>query len=249
MSGHSKWAGIKHRKAAVDAQRGKMFTKIIREITVAAKQGGGNPDTNPRLRKAIEDAKDYNMPANNIKRAIQRGTGELEGVSYEECIYEGYGPGGVAVMVKVLTDNRNRVTSELRKIFSQHNGNLGEAGCVSWMFSQKGLISISKKRIAEEDLMALTLESGVEDIQTDDKDFYQIIISPSDFEKVKDAMKKIGIEKSEITMVPKTYIKLEGQQAEQMLHLMNALDDNEDIQAVYANFDIPDEIIEKVMVG
>lgn len=248
MSGHSRWAGIKHKKAVVDAQRGKIFTKLIREITVAVKHGGENPDSNPQLRKAIDEAKSYNMPSDNIKRAIQRGTGELPGVTYEECIYEGYGPGGVAVMVRALTDNKNRVASEIRKIFSKNGGNLGEAGCVSWMFSPKGIISISKKRITEEDLMTLALESGAEDIQTDDDNFYQIITSPADLEKVKKVIEKIGIEKSEITMMPQTYIKLNGRSAEQMLHLMNELDDNEDVQAVFANFDIPDEILEKAVV-
>jgi len=245
MSGHSKWAGIKHKKALVDAHRGKIFTKLIREITTAAKQGGGNIDANPRLRQAIEEARYYNMPSDNIKKAIQRGTGELPGVSYEECIYEGYGPEGVAVMVRVLTDNRNRTTSELRKIFAQNGGSLGEAGCVGWIFSQKGLISISKKRINEEDLIALAIEGGAEDIQTDDKDFYHIITPLSEIERVKKVLEKIGIEKSEITMVPSTYIRLEGEKAEQMLKLMNELDENDDVQAVYANFDIPDEILEK----
>lgn len=248
MSGHSRWAGIKHKKAAIDAQRGKMFTKLIREITVAVKHGGENPDSNPRLRKAIEEARSYNMPADNIKRAIQRGTGELPGVTYEESVYEGYGPGGVAVMVRVLTDNKNRITSELRKIFSKNGGNLGEAGCVGWMFSPKGVISISKKRINEEDLMVLALEAGAEDIQADDENFYQIITVPADLEKVKKAMEKIGIEKSEITMLPQTYIKLGGETAEQMLRMMNELDDNEDVQAAFANFDIPDEILEKAIV-
>ena len=248
MSGHSRWAGIKHKKAAIDAQRGKIFTKLIREITVAVKHGGENPEANPRLRKAIEEARGYNMPADNIKRAMQRGTGELPGVTYEECIYEGYGPGGVAVMVKVLTDNKNRITSELRKIFSRNGGSLGEAGCVNWMFSPKGLVSISKKRIGEEDLMTLALEAGAEDIQIDDENFYQIITSPADLERVKKSIEKIGIEKSEITMVPQTYIKLNGEMAEQMLRLMNELDDNEDVQQVYANFDIPDEVLEKAIV-
>lgn len=246
MSGHSRWAGIKHKKAAVDVQKGKIFTKLIREITVAVRQSGDNVDSNHRLRKSIEEARSYNMPADNIKRAIQRGTGELPGVSYEECVYEGYGPGGVAVMVKVLTDNKNRITSELRKIFSKNGGNLGEAGCVNWIFSQKGLILISKKRINEEDLMVLVLESGAEDIQTDDEN-YQIITSPTDFERVKKTIEKIGIEKSEITMIPQTYVKLNDGEAERMLRLMNELDDNEDVQAVFANFDIPDEIIEKTI--
>lgn len=248
MSGHSRWAGIKHKKAAIDAQRGKMFTKLIREITIAVRQGGDNPDSNPRLRKAIEEAKSYNMPADNIKRAVQRGTGELPGVTYEECVYEGYGPGGVAVIIKALTDNKNRVASEIRKIFSKHGGNLGEAGCVSWMFSPKGLISLSKKRVTEEDLMTLALEAGAEDIQADDENFYHIVTPPADLEKVKKAMEKIGIEKSEITMLPQTYVKLEGGAAEQMLRLMNELDDNEDVQTVFANFDIPDEILDKAVV-
>ncbi len=246
MSGHSKWAGIKHKKAIVDAKRGKLFTKIIRELTVAAREGGNDPSGNARLRKAIEDAKNANMPQENVKRAIQKGTGELPGTSYEECVFEGYGPGGVAVLVSGLTDNKNRTTAELRKIFSKHGGNLGEAGCVGWMFKKKGLIQISKKKGNEEELMNLALESGAEDFKSDDEDVYEVLTEPVDFEKIKKSLEKIGLEIAEITMLPQTYIKLMGKEAEQMLHLMESLEDHDDVQNVYANFDIPKEIMEKM---
>lgn len=249
MSGHSKWAGIKHKKAAVDAQKGRLFTKIIREIAIAARQGGGISDTNPRLRKAIDNARGANMPQANITKAIQRGTGELPGVNYEECIYEGYGPGGVAVLIEGTTDNKNRSTSEIRKIFNRFGGNLGENGCVSWMFSQKGLIQIDKKKIEEEELMNLAIEAGAEDFASDDEDVYEIITDPGSLEKVKKPIERIGTELAEVTMVPKTYIKLDGKHAEQMLRLMDALEEHEDVQKVYANFDIPKEIMEKVQSG
>jgi len=249
MSGHSKWAGIKHKKAAVDAQKGRIFTKIIREISVAARRGGGNPDTNAALRKAIDDARAVNMPQTNITKAIQRGTGELPGVNYEECVYEGYGPGGVAVLIEGATDNKNRSTSEIRKIFDRFGGNLGENGCVAWMFSKKGLIHIDKKKIPEEDLMNLAIESGAEDFSSDDEDVYEIITAPENLEKVKEPLEKIGIELAEVTMVPKTYIKLDGKQAEQMLKLMDALEEHEDVQKVYANFDISKKTMETVQSG
>jgi len=248
MSGHSKWAGIKHKKAIVDAKRGQIFSKIIREITVAAKQGGGEPGGNPRLRVAVEKARDVNMPQENIKKAIQRGTGELPGVVYEELVYEGYGPGGVAVLVEVTTDNKNRATAEVRKAFTRHGGNLGDAGCVGWMFNKKGYISVDKSKIQEEELIELALEAGAEDVKSDDEDLFEIITEPQDFEKVKKGLetKNIQLSSAEITMLPQTYIKLEGSRAEQMLRLMDDLDNNDDVQNVYANFDISKEIMEKV---
>ncbi|MFB0527924.1 MAG: YebC/PmpR family DNA-binding transcriptional regulator [bacterium] len=248
MSGHSKWAGIKHRKAAVDAKRGQIFSKIIREITMAARQGGGDSAGNPRLRVAVDKARSVNMPQDNIKKAIKRGTGELPGVTYEELVYEGYGPGGVAVLVEVTTDNKNRATAEVRKTFSRHGGNLGDAGCVGWMFNKKGYISVDKNKIKEEELIEISLESGAEDVKADDEDLFEIITQPRDFEKVKRSLqeKNIEINSAEITMLPQTYIKLEGTKAEQMLRLMDDLDNNDDVQNVYANFDIPKEIMEKV---
>jgi len=248
MSGHSKWAGIKHKKAIVDAKRGQIFSKIIREITVAAKQGGGDPTGNSRLRVAIDKARSVNMPQDNIKKAIQRGTGELPGVNYEELIYEGYGPGGVAILVEVTTDNKNRVTAEVRKAFSRHGGNLGDAGCVGWMFNKKGYISVDKSKIKEEELIEIALESGAEDVKSDDEDLFEIITQPQDFEKVKNSLKakNIEINSAEITMLPQTYVKLEGSKAEQMLRLMDELDNNDDVQNAYANFDIPKAIMEKV---
>ncbi|MFN3966911.1 MAG: YebC/PmpR family DNA-binding transcriptional regulator [Endomicrobiia bacterium] len=248
MSGHSKWAGIKHRKMAMDAKRGRMFTKLIREITIAAKVGGGNPENNPRLRKAIEDARSINMPQENIKKAIMRGTGELPGVNYEEIVYEGYGPGGVAVLIEAATDNKNRTTSEIRKIFSSHGGNLGENGCVSWMFSQKGYIMVDKTKFNEDELMSIVLDLGAEDFKSDDEEYYEIITSPEDFDRIKQELEKrnIPISQAEITMLPKTYIKLADKEAEQMLALMNDLEDHDDVNHVYANFDISKEIMEKV---
>jgi YebC/PmpR family DNA-binding regulatory protein len=248
MSGHSKWAGIKHKKAIIDAKRGQIFSKLIREITVAAKQGGDDPSGNPRLRVAIEKAKTVNMPQDNIKKAIQRGTGELPGVSYEELVYEGYGPGGIAVIVEVTTDNKKRIAAEVRKAFSRHGGNLGDAGCVGWMFNKKGYISVDKSKIKEEELIEIALESGAEDVKSDDEDVFEIITQPRDSEKVKRSLmaKNIEINSAEITMVPQTYIRLEGSKAEQMLRLMDELDNNDDVQNVYANFDIPKAIMEKV---
>jgi len=248
MSGHSKWATTKHKKAAIDAKRGKMFTKITKEITVAAKLGGGEPDGNPRLRTAIAKAKGVSMPADNIKRAIQKGTGELPGVSYEEVTFEGYGPGGVALMIETMTDNRNRTVSEIRHILSKYGGNLGEAGCVSWMFHKKGYIVVSRIKSDEEKLMSLALDSGAEDMQTEDDNFV-ITTSLNDYEKVKKALDDSGIpqEVAEITMVPQTYVKIEGsKEAGQMLRLMEALEDSDDVQNVYANFDIPDEVMNAV---
>ncbi len=247
MSGHSRWAGIKHKKMAQDAKRGKIFTKIIREITIAARQGGGNPENNPRLRKAIEMAKEFNMPQENIKKAIMRGTGEIPGTVYEEVVYEGYGPGGVAVILEATTDNKNRTTAEIRKIFSQYNGTLGETGCVSWNFEQKGYITISKKDASEEELMNLALEYGAEDFRSDDDEVYEIITSPSNFEEIKQKLeKKYKLQQAEISLIPKTYVKLDEQQAEQVLKLMDALEEHDDVKNVYANFDIPKEIMDKL---
>ncbi len=248
MSGHSKWAGIKHRKMAQDAKRGKLFTKVIREISIAARQGGGNPDNNPRLRRAIESAREINMPQDNIKKAIQRGTGELPGMTYEEIVYEGYGPGGVAVLIEASTDNKNRTTSEIRRIFSLHGGNLGENGCVAWMFSQKGYIMVEKAKFNEEELMTIVLEVGAEDFKSDDEEYYEIITSPGDFDRIKQELqnRNITISQAEITMLPKTYIKLTDKSAEQMLSLMNELEDHDDVNHVYANFDIPEDIMKKV---
>lgn len=245
MSGHSKWATTKHKKAATDAKRGKIFTKLAKEITVAAKLGGGDPAGNPRLRTAVAKAKGVSLPAENIKRAIQKGTGELPGVSYDEITYEGYGPGGVAVIVEVMTDNRNRTVSEIRNIFSKASGNMGEAGCVSWMFHKKGYLVVNNAKAGEDKLMTLALDAGAEDMQTEEDNF-AITTAPNDFEKVKKAIEDAGIvpDAAEITMIPQTYVKLEGKDAQQMLRLVETLEDNDDVQNVYANFDIPDEIMD-----
>lgn len=248
MSGHSKWATTKRKKAAIDAKRGKIFTKISKEITVAAKLGGGDPEGNPRLRTAVEKAKSVSMPADNIKRAIQKGTGELPGVSYEEVTFEGYGPNGVAIMIEAMTDNRNRTVSEIRHILSKLGGNLGENGCVSWMFHKKGYIVVNNTKADEEKLMSLALDAGAEDMQTEDDNFV-ITTAPGDFEKVKKALEAAGIspDVAEVTMVPQTYVKIEGQkEASQMMRLMEALEDSDDVQNVYANFDIPDEVMNAV---
>jgi YebC/PmpR family DNA-binding regulatory protein len=248
MSGHSKWAQTKHKKAVVDARKGKLFSKISKELSVAAKLGGGNPDMNSRLRLAIEKAKDANMPGENIKRAIMKGTGELPGVTYEEVVYEGYGPGGVALMLEVLTDNKNRAISEIRHIMSKHGGSIGEAGCVAWMFDKKGYIFVDKKIIDEDTLISVALDAGAEDIKNDpEEENYEIVTAPEDFKKVKGALEKqnIALNLAEVTMLPKSYVKLEARGAEQMLKLMDALEDHDDVQNVYANFDIPDEVMAK----
>jgi YebC/PmpR family DNA-binding regulatory protein len=249
VSGHSRWAGIKHKKGAIDAKRGKVFTKIIREITIAAKLSGGQPDANPRLRKAMDDAREANMPSDNIKKAIQRGTGELPGVNYEELVYEGYGPSGVAVMVDATTDSKNRTAGEVRRIFSSHGGNLGETGSVGWVFSSKGLITVEKSKAKEDALMDLILDAGAEDLNADDPEIYEITTQPADFEKVKKALeaKQIPMLSAEVTMIPSTYVKLTGTAANQMLALMNELEDHDDVKNVYANFDIPKEIIENAI--
>lgn len=242
MSGHSKWSKVKHIKAVQDVKRGKIFTKIIKEITVAARIGGGDQDGNPRLRAAIIAAKQANMPADNVKRAIQKGTGELPGVAYEEINYEGYGPGGVAVLVEVMTDNKNRTVSEMRHIFSRNNGNMSEAGTVAWMFSKKGSIVVDKKAVSEEKLMELALDAGAEDIQEDPSNF-EVLTAPNAFEKVTVALSanQIPTISAEIAMVPQTWIKLTGKEAQQVLKLVEALEDHDDVQHVWANFDIEEE--------
>ena len=246
MSGHSKWATIKHKKGALDAKRGKIFTRLIKEITIAAKSGG-DPDKNPRLRTAVAAAKAENMPADNIKRAIQRGTGELPGVTYEEVTFEGYGPGGVALLVEVSTDNRNRTVSEIRHIFTKNGGNMGEAGSVGWMFHKKGDIVIPKSVAKEDDLMNIVLEAGGEDLK-DDGDNWEIVTAPSAFEPVLEAVKKAGIkpEVAEVAMIPQNYTKLEGQQANTMIRLLEALEDSDDVEHVYSNFDIDQKQLEEV---
>ena len=239
MSGHSKWATIKHKKGALDAKRGKIFTRLIKEIMVAAKAGGGDPDGNPRLRTAILAAKAENMPQENIKRAIQRGTGEIEGASYEDITFEGYGPGGVAVIVDVLTDNRNRAVSEIRHAFAKNGGNLGESGSVGYMFSKKGLIIVAKSDADEDKLTEIVLDAGADDL-SEDGDYWEITTSPKDHEAVAQALKAAGIkpESSEVTMVPSTYQKLEGTQASAMMRLLDVLEDLDDTQNVYSNFDM-----------
>jgi YebC/PmpR family DNA-binding regulatory protein len=239
MSGHSKWHTIKHKKGALDAKRGKIFTKLIKEITVAARTGGGDPDANARLRKAVSDAKGANMPNDTIARAIRRGTGEEEGVSYEEITYEGYGPGGVAVMVDSMTDNRNRTVAEIRHIFSKNGGNLGTAGAVNWMFEKKGYIVVAKDAKPEDELFEIVTDAGAEDLR-DDEDNFEVITAPDDFDRVLEAVKRAGVEPqvAEVEMVPKEYKKLEGAEAKQMLKLMEALEDHDDVQKVSANFDI-----------
>jgi YebC/PmpR family DNA-binding regulatory protein len=246
MSGHSKWHSIKHKKAATDAKRGKIFTRYIKEITIAARLGGGDPDSNPRLRHAIEGARSVNMPRDNIKKAIMRGTGELEGASYEEVSYEGYGPGGVAIIVETLTDNKNRTVAEVRHVFSKYNGNLGEQGCVGWMFSKKGLIIIPSDVIEEDELLEIALEHGAEDVKAE-ADNYEVITSVEDFDQVNDAIKGKNIESinAEISKIPSTYIKLSGKQAEQMLKLLEKIEELDDVQNVWSNFDISEEEIEK----
>ncbi|MDH4162072.1 MAG: YebC/PmpR family DNA-binding transcriptional regulator [Nitrospirota bacterium] len=248
MSGHSKWATTKRKKAAIDSKRGKIFTKITKEITVAARMGGGDPDGNPRLRTAVDKAKSVSMPADNIKRAIQKGTGELPGVAYEETTYEGYGPNGVAIIVEVMTDNKNRTVAELRHIMEKLGKGMGENGCVSWMFHKKGYIVVAKSKADEEKLMSIALDAGAEDMQPEDDNFV-ITSATFDFDKVKKALDAAGIatEVAEVTMVPQTYVTLEGQkEASQMLRLMEALEDNDDVQNVYANFDIPDAVMNAI---
>jgi YebC/PmpR family DNA-binding regulatory protein len=239
MSGHSKWHSIKHKKGALDAKRGKLFTKLIKELTVAARQGGGDPNGNARLRKAISDAKNANMPNDTIDRAVRRGTGAEGGVNYEEVTYEGYGPGGVALLIQTMTDNRNRTVAEIRHLFSKNGGNLGESGSVGWMFEKKGYLVVDKGSKTEDQLFDIAIESGADDIR-DDEDNWEIITTPENFETVQSAIKSAGItpQVAEIEMVPQNYVKLEGSQAHQMIKLMEALEDHDDVQKVSANFDM-----------
>src|SRR5579884_2478781 len=238
MSGHSKWHSIKHKKGAIDAKRGRAFTKLIKEITIAARIGGGDPDGNPRLRKAISDANAVNMPKDNIQRAIKKGTGELEGGQLEEILYEGYGPGGVALIVETVTDNRNRTVSEIRHVFSKNGGNMGESGSVAWMFSKKGYIIVEKDKADEDTLMSLALDAGADDFRAEDD--YEIFTAPNALDAVTEALKATGIEyqSAEVAMIPQNTVKIEGKTAQQMLKLMEAMEDHDDVQHVYANFDM-----------
>ncbi len=246
MSGHSKWSSIKHKKAVKDARRGKLFTKLIKEITVAARMGGGDIAANPRLRTAVGGAKAASMPADNIDRAIKKGTGELEGVSYEEVDYEGYGPGGVAIMVHALTDNKKRTVSEMRRLFSNHGGHLGENGCVAWMFDRKGLITVDKAQVEEDRLVGLALEVGAEDVQ-EEYGLFEVVSRPEDFEKVKEYLEQenVKIVTAQVTMIPKNTVALDENHAEKILKLTEELEDHDDVQSVAANFDIPEALIEK----
>ncbi len=245
MAGHSKWANIKHRKAAVDAKRGKMFTKLIRELTVAAKEGGPDADSNPRLRAAINTAKGQNMPNDTIDRAIKRGSGEMEGVVYQEVFYEGYGPGGSAVYVQALTDNKNRTVAAVRSLFHKNGGNLGETGCVAWIFEMKGRITFNSESVTEDQLFDIAIDAGAEDVIEEDNDLV-VITSIDDFENVKTVLKDSGLEydEAEVTMVPQSNVKIDGKEAERMIRLMEALEDSDDVQNVYANFDISEELLE-----
>lgn len=244
MSGHSKWSSIKHKKAATDSKRGNIFTRLIKEMTAAARLGGGDPDANPRLRVAIATAKSNNMPAENIKRAVMRGTGELPGVSYEDVNYEGYGPGGVAIFMEALTDNKNRTVAEIRHVLSKYGGNLGENGCVGWMFDRKGYFVIEKSSADEEKLLETALTAGADDMR-EDGDNFEILTTPEDFEAVRAALESENIETvvAEISMMPQNYVKLEGKQAQTMLNLMEVLEEQEDIQNVWSNFDMDESEI------
>ena len=246
MSGHSKWHNIRLKKAKVDAQRGKIFTRLAREIIVAAKSGGGTADGNPRLRTLLQRAREAGMPQDNVRRAIQRGTGELDGVVYEEIVYEGYAPGGVAVMVECLTDNRNRIVSEVRSTFTRCGGNLGEAGCVAYLFDQKGVILVPAEATEEDALLEVALEAGAEDVQSEDG-MFEVTTAPQDLEPVREAIeaKGLALDSAEVTMVPKSTVTVQGKEAVQVLRLMEALDNLEDVQKVYANFDIPDSLLEQ----
>ena len=245
MSGHSKWATTKRKKGLIDSKRGKAFTKIIREMMVAAREGGADPNANPRLRTCLDKAKAVNMPQDNITRAIKKATGELEGQAFESITYEGYGPGGVAVVVDCLTDNRNRTAADVRSIFSKNSGNMGEVGSVGWMFKRKGFIVIPKDNLKEDEVMELVLDAGAEDMSATDST-YDVTTAIEDFEKVKKAIadKKIAPSSADLTMIPGNYVKLDGNEAEQMLRLMDALEDYDDVQNVYANFDIPESVME-----
>ena len=246
MSGHSKWSSIKHKKAAKDARRGKLFTKLIKEITVAARMGGGDINANPRLRTAVITARANSMPGDNIERAIKKGTGELEGVTYEEIQYEGYGPGGAAILAQVLTDNKNRTVSEIRRLFTKHGGNLGETGCVAWMFNKKGMITVEKSQVDEDRLVGVVLDVGAEDVK-EDEGIFEVVTAPEDFEKVKERLEreKIAIASAQVTMVPKNTVTVDGKHVESILKLTEELEDHDDVQSVSANFDIPSEYLEK----
>jgi len=250
MSGHSKWATIKHKKAATDAKRGRVFTKLIREIAIAARVGGGDPDANPRLRTAIAAAKAENMPNDNVERAIQRGTGQLEGEQYEEVYFEGYGPGGVGMLVQVVTSNRNRVVSEIRHLMSRHGGNLAEAGSVGWMFHRKGDIVVPKELADEDKMLNIVLDAGAEDLR-DDGSSWEVVTPPEAFEAVRDALTAAGIKpaSASLSMVPQNYVKLTGAHAQQMLKLVEALEEHDDVQQVYANFDIDEKEIQAVVAA
>ena len=248
MSGHSKWSSIKHKKAAVDAKRGKIFSKLARAITVAAKEGGGDPEHNHKLLAAMEKARDFNMPSDNVERAIKRGTGEIEGVQFELLTYEGYAPGGVALMVEVLTDNRNRAASDMRSIFTKYNGSLGESGCVAWMFESKGVVLVNKGgKISEDDMLTIAIESGADDVTIED-DHFEITTKPEDLMAVRKNLEKqgIGFSSAELTKMPKNTVKLDQDKAKKVLKLIDALEEQDDVQEVYANFDIPDEVLENL---
>jgi YebC/PmpR family DNA-binding regulatory protein len=247
MSGHSKWSSIKHKKAIKDAKRGKQFTKFIKEITVAARLGGGDINANPRLRTAVTTARENSMPNDNIDRAIKKGTGELEGVAYEEVNYEGYGPGGVAIMASAVTDNRNRTVAEIRRVFEKHGGNIGAAGCVAWMFHKRGVITVEPGKVEEERLIEVALEAGADDV-TDSGDGFEIITAPENFEAVKDALQKAGtpLASAEVTMVPQNTVSATGKDAEQIMKLLEELDDHDDVQSVASNVDIPQEEMQRL---
>ena len=246
MSGHSKWSTIKHKKAAKDAKKGKLFTKFIKEITVAARMGGGDLNSNPRLRTAVLTARAQSMPNENIDRAIKKGTGELEGVTYEEIQYEGYGPGGVAIIAQVLTDNKNRTVSEIRRLFAKHGGNLGESGSVAWMFDKKGLITIERNQVEEERLMDVVLDAGAEDVR-DEGEIFEVVTPPEDFEKVKERLdqEKIAVSSAQVTLVPKNTVDVDAKNVEQILKLSEELEDHDDVQNVAANFNVPTELMDK----
>jgi YebC/PmpR family DNA-binding regulatory protein len=246
MSGHSKWSTIKHKKAAKDAKRGKIFTKLIKEITVAARMGGGDVNANPRLRTAVLTARSNSMPGDNIDRAIKKGTGELEGVTYEEIQYEGYGPGGVAIIAQVLTDNKNRTVSEIRRLFTKHGGNLGENGCVAWMFDKKGIMTVEKSQVDEDRLMDIALDAGAEDVR-DEGEVFEVVTQPEDFEKVKERLdqEKIAVSNAQVALMPKNTVDVDAKNVNQVLKLSEELEDHDDVQGVAANFNIPDELMEK----
>ncbi len=246
MSGHSKWSTIKHKKAAKDARKGKLFTKFIKEITVAARMGGGDLNSNPRLRTAVLTARAQSMPNDNIERAIKKGTGELEGVTYEEIQYEGYGPGGVAIIAQVLTDNKNRTVSEIRRMFTKHGGNMGETGCVSWMFDKKGWITVEKSQVDEDRLMDIVRDAGAEDVRDEDE-IFEVVTRPEDFEKVKERLdqEKISVSSAQVTLVPKNTVDVDAKNVEQVLKLSEELEDHDDVQSVAANFNIPTELMDK----